>query len=1031
MRIHRLGIQAFGPFVQPQEVDFDRLAEQGLFLLEGATGAGKSSVLDAICFALFASVPGVRQSGQRLRSDHAPAELTPEVLLEFSISGRHLRIIRSPAWFRPAKRGSSMVRENAQALLSEKVDGEWLPLSTRNDEAAHQIEALLGMNREQFTKVVMLAQGEFAAFLRADVKERQVLLQQLFGTERFLALEQKLLETSASAQRKVHSVQQQLAELLQAARLQAADYLEAKTRPANSSEESTPAVEPSVEPEAEPWDFQRLLGAMTTCQKSLLRAAEQATEQAERAAVELSVAEDVAARHSELAAAESATEAVRESEAAQRERLRALEQHQAAQHFSSDVDRLRTAEERDATARQTGDDVWKKLEDRKTLVEALADAATGGSVADELFGERLESVAKRLSATAAVVRSLLPEEEQLLRQQGEHEAAVAGISAALQHQREATELSESLTAEQSALTTQSEAVSALSAALELRESALRTAEIREAAGADFRRTEGRLQALQGELRSAESAQLTAKAQWLALMQARLERAAGELAAGLVPGEPCPVCGSAEHPAPSELQGMSLQLVAEEEQAREANEQGEEALKSIQDAVNQASAERASFAAIGGEQEAAELADATATALAQLQESERARQHSQQYAEELQALGLRIKAAEEAAFEARTQSQELQARAASLQLAIAERRDKVVSWLGGHNSLSERLAEFEQDEVLLAAAIEAHRSAELAAGELAAARSAMAQKLAGSPFDSAPGVAAALRSAEEVAELNAASEIFRDAAIRAQQMLGTDRVRQAGEERRNGMTIPDAIALANLRAVSQQAAAQEQQALLHHQLCTRSIDAVQRAAAQHAELDSGIAPERKRAELLTALAETARGLGQNEFKMPLSAYVLAARLEQVAEAASERLQVMSDGRYLLAHTDALAGGNKKSGLGLEVIDGWTGQNRDTATLSGGESFMASLALALGLADVVQRESGGMRIDTLFVDEGFGSLDEESLEMVMTSLEGLRDSGRTVGLVSHVAELKLRIPQQLHVTKGRQGSTLSAQSLDRLE
>jgi len=156
-----------------------------------------------------------------------------------------------------------------------------------------------------------------------------------------------------------------------------------------------------------------------------------------------------------------------------------------------------------------------------------------------------------------------------------------------------------------------------------------------------------------------------------------------------------------------------------------------------------------------------------------------------------------------------------------------------------------------------------------------------------------------------------------------------------------------------------------------------------------------------------------------------------RLEQVAEAASERLQVMSDGRYLLAHTDALAGGNKKSGLGLEVVDGWTGQSRDTSTLSGGESFMASLALALGLADVVQRESGGMRIDTLFVDEGFGSLDEESLEMVMASIEGLRDSGRTVGLVSHVAELKLRIPQQLHVVKGRQGSTLRAQTSDRLE
>jgi DNA repair exonuclease SbcCD ATPase subunit len=190
----------------------------------------------------------------------------------------------------------------------------------------------------------------------------------------------------------------------------------------------------------------------------------------------------------------------------------------------------------------------------------------------------------------------------------------------------------------------------------------------------------------------------------------------------------------------------------------------------------------------------------------------------------------------------------------------------------------------------------------------------------------------------------------------------------------------------------------------------------------ARLESAVQAGRDEEVRLEELAEAARGAGDNSYRMSLNSYVLAARLEQVAIAASERLVGMSDGRYTLQHSDARAARGAKSGLGLEVVDQWTGHKRDTATLSGGESFMASLALALGLADVVQQESGGVDIETLFVDEGFGSLDEQALEQVMDALEGLRDGGRVVGLVSHVPEMKQRISTQLQVVKGRNGSLL---------
>jgi exonuclease SbcC len=176
-------------------------------------------------------------------------------------------------------------------------------------------------------------------------------------------------------------------------------------------------------------------------------------------------------------------------------------------------------------------------------------------------------------------------------------------------------------------------------------------------------------------------------------------------------------------------------------------------------------------------------------------------------------------------------------------------------------------------------------------------------------------------------------------------------------------------------------------------------------------------------LVEDLARCVEGTGgDNVLRMRLSSYVLAARLEEVAAAATERLLVMSDGRYSLVHSDALAKGGVRSGLGLQVVDGWTGVERDTATLSGGESFLASLALALGLADAVQAEAGGAVMQTLFIDEGFGMLDEETLDEVMTVLDSLREGGRSVGLVSHVADLRDRIPAQLEVRKSRTGSRI---------
>ena len=298
---------------------------------------------------------------------------------------------------------------------------------------------------------------------------------------------------------------------------------------------------------------------------------------------------------------------------------------------------------------------------------------------------------------------------------------------------------------------------------------------------------------------------------------------------------------------------------------------------------------------------------------------------------------------------------------------------------------------------------------------------MKQALPGAGFSTETAAREALLPAPVATSLETAIRAGQDEAARIQELFAGEDLALAAAERAAGDIVSDA-ALEELRTESAAAERKAREAVLAAGLAENSLRILGRIAGDYADLAAAGREPRDRAAMLTAVADAAKGGGDNTYRMSLNSYVLAARLEQVAVAASERLIGMSDGRYTLQHTDAKAARGAKSGLGLEVVDEWTGQRRDTATLSGGESFMASLALALGLADVVQHESGGVDIETLFVDEGFGSLDEQALEQVMDALEGLRDGGRVVGLVSHVAEMKQRIGTQLQVVKGRSGSTL---------
>ncbi|MFC8303186.1 AAA family ATPase [Specibacter sp. NPDC057265] len=1003
MRIHRLEIQAFGPFAGRENVDFDQLGSQGLFLLNGSTGAGKTSVLDAICYALYGRVPGARQStGIALRSHHALEGVAPEVLCEFSAGGRHLEVRRSPEWMRPVKRGSGTTREQAKTQLREKTPTGWEVKSTRNDEAAVEIQDLLGMNMAQFTKVVLLAQGEFAAFLRATAEERQILLQKLFGTDIYKDVEQRLAADAKVAHGLLAAGLAELKASEQLGRSHAAAHLD---QAAESLAEELQGVEL----------FDHLRSILTDRVRGARSSAEESQRRAGDLTAGLQQSQVRSERHQALAAALAEQQRLAELGPQARQWRTEQEQHHQAQVLAPVLA---------AAAKAAGGARLADTAVERQMLELLDNglvAELAQSGAAPLGEPELEQLDRTLLTHLATVNAALP-----------NEPRHAGLVQELTHKRQLLDQAQQLATEQEEV--------ARAAAARLERIHLEQAEIRLgghnvdaalqqaeqarellATIAQHQQQHALVEQLAQEEKLAWEECLSAKQQWLEAFDRRLGQAAGELAGALVDGEPCLVCGSTTHPAPSPLAGAGADLVRAEKAAKKVLEGAEAAATEARTALAEAKNLLTVLAGRGGG-EPLERAHAAVElherALAQAIESVAAL--AKLAAEEEQLLGTAADSRKEvlaavaqaAALEAGNVA--LAAEIAGLETGLAQARSGFPSLAGRR----EALLDAQRPVAGLLRALRRQTEAQRVQDE---AQEALHAAVAQSPFADVDAVQEALLTAAQVEALEGRLQEHAHAvAVNADRLQGAELVAAQAEAAAH-VQVPTAQELESLREEVHQAVAEARAQELGWELLRSAAAQLAAAEAAFLKLEETVAPLRARSQLLGALAEAVRGGGDNKLKMTLSSYVLAARLEQVADAASLRLATMSDARYTLRHSDAKSG-NKKSGLGLEVVDEWTGASRDTATLSGGESFMASLSLALGLSDVVQHESGGLDIETLFVDEGFGSLDEQSLEQVMDALEGLRDGGRMVGLVSHVAEMKQRIPVHLQVHKGRNGSTL---------
>ncbi|MBF6474805.1 MULTISPECIES: AAA family ATPase [Nocardia] len=1058
MRLHKLEMIAFGPFAEPTVVDFDALGADGLFLLHGQTGAGKTTVLDAIAFALYGRVPGARGESKRLHSDHAPEHTPPQVTLEATLGGRRLRLTRSPEFQRRKRDGTGLRTINPKATLTW-LDGRGENLS-RIPDIGEEVLRLLGMSADQFFQVVLLPQGDFARFLRADNEDREKLLEKLFDTGRFGTAEHWLAERRRAAEAELDARTDGIKRLITQVGMAAGVADSAGlTECVGWSQDLLSSARA---------DLATAVAELERCQRESARAREQAEQQRRlhelrrRMSAARAQLDDYAAGAELRAAAQAELELARRAEPV----AAAIDEARAAVR----TQRQRDGEERDATRRLAA----RLLEPASVELGGteLVDP-DGAQVRDDAD---IDAAIQRWSGQIGALDEVLTVAAGATRLEGElgalrtEDATLARCVTELAARRD--ELPAALTAAEARLREATEAVAALPGITSETErlQAAATAAVELAA----RRTD--LDHARVEFDAARSAHLDARELVLELRERRLSGMAAELAGGLVDGSPCAVCGSAEHPAPARPTDTAVSE-AEEEAAVAAERAAEDTRDRALARITGLEREIEALLARGGDTDRVELAAALRAATDRYEDTSelaagaeglrieltRLRDDEARLHDELRACEARRSAVAATIVSAQSRLTELTERlraAAGADETVDRRRARLADLVAEAAALRDARAEAaaaREQVSLIADRVEnlARAAGFVAEGEFGAALPAGSSSADPSGAGSAvpeksgevvrPGsgsagadepvhrdatardnvalltayakvVAVAARGPQRQAEIEADLVAADRARAAAQAVLAEPEIRAASEQEPGDLAELDALVAAAQNELNAAVAA--------HAEASRRASQLEDLGGQLWAAVDRIAPARQAFEELDGLADVVAGRGANNRRMSLHSYVLAARLEEVAQAGSLRLRRMSGGRYEFVHSDKAGPRGRRGGLGLDIRDDYTGAVRPAKTLSGGETFMASLSLALGLADTVAAESGGLVLDTLFIDEGFGGLDADTLDAVMGVLDELRAGGRVVGVVSHVDEMRQRIPSRLHVLRGRAGSRLQA-------
>ena len=1087
MRPLRLTLSAFGPYAGETVLELERLGRQGLYLIAGDTGAGKTTLFDAIAYALYGTPSGAARDASMLRSQYARPETPTYVELVFSYGGETYTVRRSPEYVRPAKRGGGTATQRAEAEL-HLPDGRVI---TKGREVDRAIVALIGLDRDQFAQVAMIAQGDFLKLLLADTRTRQEIFRELFRTRYYMVLQDRLKGETGRLQKQCEtartSVDQYLGGIQWDEPLPALDEARAGKLPLA---ETTALLAELIGRDAQTEEGLRrtrddLDAAQQDVTARLARVEELAHARQQRDAARTRRAEQAVAAETAAAAlaAEQARAPRREAVAqelaaltAALPRYRALAERQddlaACARTIEDLRARQAGQERD---RQALDEALQR--DRQALA-ALADAPAERErlLRDRERAERrcavLDEIDRDERALTEDRRRLADAQERcadLIRQRERIDADLRREGDLLRCQKDAWTASEGLAAARERLCHRLDRLGDRDRARTAAEELLARRDAARRALAD---AQAAYRAARGRAEDAEED------------HRRLERAfrdgqAGLLAEGLVDGQPCPVCGAVHHPAPARRservppEGALDAAKAAAETARQAANAASALAGQAATAVEEREGQlRAQLAAIFDD---VPPLDDAAERLAAIQRETAA--EADRLRAELRALDARQDArtalgseldAQEGRIAALTDRQE------GLRTALAQAEGDRSALHGRCEQRAEKLrhAIDEQPDGAPARRADARRDAAAELDRLAAAlreteeRLARRQALEGTLPQREQALAdlalalagtreatarqesrrveltdqlAALRAdlthpdAETAEDRRQALERERTALDQALEraeraddaartaLAGTDEAIRALTALLDRSTPEDVPALEERgRTLAAQRAAAEEDRSAVHARRTANETALRNVRGRAEELRA----LEERYVWMRALARTVSGDLPGKEKIALETYVQMTFFDRILRRANLRFLVMSEGQYELKRRRTAQDDRRQSGLELDVLDHYNGTERSVRSLSGGESFQASLSLALGLADEIQSSAGGVRLDSMFVDEGFGTLDEAALGQAIRALTDLTEGDRLVGIISHVGELRERIDKQIVVTKDRTGGSRAA-------
>lgn len=1013
MRPLKLTMQAFGPYRAQETVDFGELGPNRVFLIHGDTGAGKTTILDAMVFALYGETSGGERRADQMRCESAPSTLATEVVFDFSLGADAFRVRRRPAQELTGARGPR-VSKPAEATLWDRTgcaaEQEGRLLTTKITEANTIIRDTLGFSSEQFRQVVVLPQGRFRELLSAGSDKREEILRQLFKTARFRQLEEALADRAKAVRAQMQELKarrdaqlglvdatddEALAALAAAAASEVEAAAAAVARAAAASEaadDAFTAAEAVVE-------ARRALAVARTELEALESSADEFSavrvrfEAALRADKVQPAADRLAdartgltAADAELQSAAASLAAAREAEDAAMQAL-AVQTEQAPRREAA-ADTLRRLE-----GLTTAIEAWRSAADGSSAAEACAEArgaeARGAEEAQVLAEQRLVALQQQYAAARAAAAQV--------------EGAQTRLGAARQHEDRCRRL---LAARDTV------------EAAEERHMRLLAAE------AD---------ALEGVI-AAESTLTTLEERW------RAGRAAA-LAASLTPGLPCPVCGGVDHPAPAHP-GAADASDDDLASARSAVESARQAHSRARDACAQAAndltaahtAERAIRQEPGAQPDLA-LTDAESTVAVCVAELAQLTAQA-----EVAVLEPQVAAAEAAATDARHAAKNAagalaveEKALAACEARLAERATVVPEELRSAGALEAAIEEARRTKKVLDEAFAGAQQRQSDAKESRAARESAAAAAAAALSTAAgreKSCVAALTEAfqkhgfpgevqwrqaglpeQDRATLEARLEEYGNALNQARGRLHQAESAVAGQ--------PEPGDLSALRETAETARSLHSAAISRRAQAENTAGNLAKVKQALADIDARSEDVRQTYRTVGVLAEVANGNNPN--RVSFQRWVLGVYLDEVLINASRKLFTMSKGRYRLQRQKEPAGRGRASGLDLAVFDEFSGSDRPAVTLSGGESFLAALALALGLAETVQEHAVGVPLETIFVDEGFGALDSDALELAIEALMELQLGGRLVGVISHVPELRQVIPARLEVRGGSAGSS----------